>query len=288
MVTKSKSKRLPRPALGEVRGSRQPGVVMALSRERIAAVAMALVDREGLETFSTRRLGRELGCEAMSIYHHFPSKAHLMDALVDLMLAEARVAMPDDAGWLDRLRLAAHGFRAMALRHPRFFPFFAVHRLNTASGVAYIDGIIGILRDAGFGEVIASKGDAAALRDLVLARAKSKQLKKANPIIYLAGADLARDLASELGENGFTVVTQTTSELPASIEPLFSGEDVLRFHGVVRHRHRVVVIENKLLAQHLEHARDQVEEVRRVRRVDHIETFASEHQPSMLCAGEIA
>jgi len=129
---------------------------MALSRERIAAVAMTLVDREGLETFSTRRLGRELGCEAMSIYHHFPSKAHLMDALVDLMLAEARVAMPDGAGWLDRLRLAAHGFRAMALRHPRFFPFFAVHRLNTASGVAYIDGIIGILRAAGF-----SDGDAA-------------------------------------------------------------------------------------------------------------------------------
>jgi uroporphyrinogen-III synthase len=44
----------------------------------------------------------------------------------------------------------------------------------------------------------------------VLASAKSKRLKKASPILYLAGADLARDLASELGENGFTVVTQTT------------------------------------------------------------------------------
>ena len=127
-----------------------------LSRERIAAAALALVDREGLAALSTRRLGDELGCEAMSIYHHIPNKAHLMDALVDLMLAEARVPAADEGNWLDRLRLAAHGFRKMALMHPKFFPFFAVHRLNTASGVAFINGIIGILREAGF-----SDGDAA-------------------------------------------------------------------------------------------------------------------------------
>lgn len=128
----------------------RPGV--ALSRERIAAAALALVDREGLAGLSTRRLGDELGCEAMSVYHHFPSKAHLMDALVDLMLAEARVAMTEEWGWLERLRRAAHGFRAMALKHPKFFPFFAVHRLNTLAGVGYIDSIIGILRDAGFSD----------------------------------------------------------------------------------------------------------------------------------------
>jgi AcrR family transcriptional regulator len=124
----------------------------ALSRERIAAVALALVDREGLAALSTRRLGDELGCEAMSIYHHFPNKAHLMDALVDLMLAEARVPTAGEGAWLERLRGAAHGFRAMALMHPRFFPFFAVHRLNTPSGVAYINGVIGILREAGFSD----------------------------------------------------------------------------------------------------------------------------------------
>jgi AcrR family transcriptional regulator len=123
-----------------------------LSRERIAAAAMALVDRDGLAALSTRRLGDELGCEAMSIYHHFPSKAHLMDALIDLMLAEAHVAMEPQWDWRERLRRAACGFRAMALKHPAFFPFFAVHRLNTQAGVAYIDGIIGILRDAGFSD----------------------------------------------------------------------------------------------------------------------------------------
>ncbi len=78
-------------------------------------------------------------------------------------------------------------------------PLFAVgeHTANAA-------------RDAGFSEVTVAKGDAGALRDLVLARVKAKRLNKAAQLLYLAGADLARDLASELGEKGFTVVTHTT------------------------------------------------------------------------------
>ena len=65
-------------------------------------------------------------------------------------------------------------------------------------------------REARFETVISAKGDAASLRDIVLASVKAKTLKKASPLLYLAGADLARDLAGELGERGFTVVTQTT------------------------------------------------------------------------------
>ena len=78
-------------------------------------------------------------------------------------------------------------------------PLFAVGE-HTASAA----------RSLGFETVISAKGDATSLRDLVLAGAKAKTLKKASPLLYLAGADLARDLAGELGERGFTVVTQTT------------------------------------------------------------------------------
>ena len=63
---------------------------------------------------------------------------------------------------------------------------------------------------AGFHNVIPASGDAAGLRDCVLAGVKAKELKKASTLLYLAGADLARDLAGELGERGFTVVTHTT------------------------------------------------------------------------------
>ena len=63
---------------------------------------------------------------------------------------------------------------------------------------------------AGFAKVISASGDAAGLRDSVLASVKAKELKKGCTLLYLAGADLARDLAGELGERGFSVVTQTT------------------------------------------------------------------------------
>lgn len=65
-------------------------------------------------------------------------------------------------------------------------------------------------RRVGFTHVIPANGDAASLRDLVLARVKAKELKKASTLLYLAGADLARDMAGELGESGLRVMTQTT------------------------------------------------------------------------------
>ena len=73
---------------------------------------------------------------------------------------------------------------------------------------------------AGFDNVIPANGDAASLRDSVLASVKAKELKKASPLLYLAGADLARDLAGELGERGFTIVTHTTYRMiPVSSLP---------------------------------------------------------------------
>jgi uroporphyrinogen-III synthase len=65
-------------------------------------------------------------------------------------------------------------------------------------------------RDAGFAQVVSAKGDAGALRDGVVKRAKKLGLKNGASLLYLAGADLSRDLAGELGAHGFHVVTQTT------------------------------------------------------------------------------
>ena len=108
-------------------------------------------------------------------------------------------------------------------------PLFAVGE-HTASAASAI----------GFGHVIVAKGDAASLRDLVVASVKAKALKKTRPLLYLAGADLARDLAGELGECGFTVVTQTTyrmiplSNLPREVCDAFVAneiEAVLHYSG---------------------------------------------------------
>jgi uroporphyrinogen-III synthase len=87
-------------------------------------------------------------------------------------------------------------------------------------------------RRAGFANVIAANGDATSLRDAVLAAVKSKTLKKASTLLYLAGADLARDLAGELGERGFTVVTHTTyrmipsASLPREVCDAFAANGI--------------------------------------------------------------
>lgn len=119
----------------------------ALSRERIVQAALALVAREGLAEFSTRKLGRELGCEAMSLYHFFPSKQHLLDALVEHAIES--MAVPDPGlPALERVRRACDEYRAMAHRYPKLFPLVAVHRLNTPAGVRFIERILGMVRDA--------------------------------------------------------------------------------------------------------------------------------------------
>jgi AcrR family transcriptional regulator len=109
-----------------------------LSKERILAEALQLVDERGLAGLTTRRLGIRLGCEAMSIYHHFPGKQHLLDAMV----ARAYAGIREPAADLDpiaRLRFIVREYRAMAQRHPRLFPLIAVHRTDTPAGVAYME-----------------------------------------------------------------------------------------------------------------------------------------------------
>jgi AcrR family transcriptional regulator len=127
-----------------------------LSRETIAAAALALIDREGVDALSFRRLGQELGCEAMSLYHYFPSKAHLLDAVIDNVFG-ALVLPPPDRDWIGRLRKACRSYRAMALAHPRLYPLIAVHRMNTPVGVRKLDEVIGLFREAGFDDETAAR-----------------------------------------------------------------------------------------------------------------------------------
>ena len=132
-------------------------------------------------------------------------RARGFEVLCAPMLRFEAVAFQDeaDANYGAVIVTSANALRAIApqLGNSRLLklPLFAVGEHTAAAA-----------REAGFGEVIASKGDAGELRDLVVASAKSKQLKRTSPLLYLAGADLARDLAGELGENGFTVMTRTT------------------------------------------------------------------------------
>lgn len=87
-------------------------------------------------------------------------------------------------------------------------------------------------REAGFVDVIVAGGDAAALRETLLKSARDKIVKKKSTLLYLAGAELSRDLAGELGADGFDVVTQTTyrmapvSHLPREVCDGFAAHGI--------------------------------------------------------------
>jgi uroporphyrinogen-III synthase len=92
-------------------------------------------------------------------------------------------------------------------------PHLKGHRMLELPLFAVGEHTAAAARRAGFTHVVSANGNAANLRDLVLASLKAKELKKASTLLYLAGAELARDLASELEESGFRVVTHTTYKM---------------------------------------------------------------------------
>ncbi|MET9339696.1 TetR/AcrR family transcriptional regulator [Nonomuraea sp. NPDC003804] len=90
-----------------------------LSREHIVAEAVRLLDEEGLEALSMRRLGQRLGAGATSLYRHVASKDELIELVVDEVYGEMRVPDADGpAGWRSATTECAHSLRAMILRHP--------------------------------------------------------------------------------------------------------------------------------------------------------------------------
>lgn len=109
-----------------------------LSADRIVTEAMALIDSGGLDALSFRSLGKRLGCEAMSIYHYFPSKQHLIDALVTLCLNEIEIPEPG-LSRRDHLRQFCLNWRATAIRHAAFAPILFTHRLNHPEALAWLD-----------------------------------------------------------------------------------------------------------------------------------------------------
>ena len=101
----------------------------SLSRSRVLRTAVALIDAEGLAELSMRRLGHELGVEAMALYRYVPSRQHLLDGIVETVIdelyADPQVHLLPHHSWQEYLVRLAHGVRRMALAHPQVFPLVA-------------------------------------------------------------------------------------------------------------------------------------------------------------------
>ncbi|HKF18201.1 MAG TPA: TetR/AcrR family transcriptional regulator C-terminal domain-containing protein [Candidatus Dormibacteraeota bacterium] len=121
-----------------------------LNRDRVAAAALALLEREGPTAFSMRRLGAELGVEAMALYKHFPSRAAIVDAALALVLAELGPPAAGSGRWQEELRRWGRDLRAVALRHPRIFPLLVTSGLDSPGALPYAAVMTAVLERAGF------------------------------------------------------------------------------------------------------------------------------------------
>ena len=126
-----------------------------LTRQRVLAAALRLVDDEGLDALTRRRLGQELGRDAMALYRHAPDRAALLDGIVELVLDELDI--PDGGqDWQTQLSRTAHDFRRLALAHPHVVGLIVTRPLATPLGLRPLgtlrplERLLRVLVDAGF------------------------------------------------------------------------------------------------------------------------------------------
>lgn len=120
-----------------------------LSRERVLRASIALADQSGIESLTMRRLGQELGVEAMSLYNHVTNKDDILDGIVDLVLGDIDVPA-SGTDWKSAMRQRAMSAHAVLLAHP-WAAMLMMSRYNIGPGMTrHLDATLGRLREGGF------------------------------------------------------------------------------------------------------------------------------------------
>jgi AcrR family transcriptional regulator len=124
-----------------------------LSRERVLEAAVVLADGAGIEALSMRKLGDQLGVEAMSLYKHVANKDDLLDGMVDRVFAEIELSTGEPC-WRTAVRGRAVSVREVLRRHPWAVPLMQSRTNPGPSTLGHLDALIGVLRGAGFSVVL--------------------------------------------------------------------------------------------------------------------------------------
>jgi TetR/AcrR family tetracycline transcriptional repressor len=143
-----------------------------ITRDLLLDAAMQIVDAEGLEALTMRRLGHAVGAVPAMAYRFFADKSQLVEALADRLFAQARdqgsgAELPTaGARWpteLERLRLVAHGIRRALLAHPALAAAAVRRPPRQEATLRGVDAGLGLLLSAGLGPEDAAKGYQAVL-----------------------------------------------------------------------------------------------------------------------------
>lgn len=120
-----------------------------VTRERALTAAVAIADADGLAALTMRRLAKELGVEAMSLYHHVANKDEVLDGITDLVVGEISVP-PRGTHWRAAMRERAISAHEVLLAHP-WAAMMIMSRLIVGPGITrYLDSTLGRLREGGF------------------------------------------------------------------------------------------------------------------------------------------
>jgi AcrR family transcriptional regulator len=126
-----------------------------ITRERVLATALEIIDRDGVQGLSMRRLARALDRDPMILYRHAPSKTALLDGVAEIVLAQLKVDSADP-DWAGQLRAVARDYRRLALAHPHVVPLLVTRPLATPLGLRPqgtlrpLEDILALLMRAGF------------------------------------------------------------------------------------------------------------------------------------------
>ena len=119
------------------------------------AAALEIIDRDGTDALSMRRLARALNRDPMILYRHAPNKAALLDGVAETVLAQLHVDSADP-DWAGQLRAVARRYRALALAHPHAVPLIVTRPLATPlalrplGALRPLEDILALLTRAGF------------------------------------------------------------------------------------------------------------------------------------------
>lgn len=205
----------------------------ALTGDRIVTAAIDLIEREGVDALSMRRVAAELGVAAMSLYYHVPNKAALLDAVAERIVSGLDLA--DDPGLSaeDRARRLMRGFRKVTHDHPRCIQLILTRSADSPATLRLVEQTLTIARAAGFEGLHAARVAQTflsyALGSLVREAGAARALKN-----LPAGVDLARWLGNLDPAEYPSVVSLSEDDLTFDPEAEFEYGLELLLNGLRR------------------------------------------------------
>lgn len=193
-----------------------------LSRARVSGEALKLIDREGLDALSMRRLGAKLGVEAMSLYRYVDAKEALFDGVSAQLWSEIRIPDEHASDWKGAVRETAHSLRRVARGHPNSFSLLLGRPTLSEPALRVFDALLRTFHAAGFGGALAAQA-----LGTVVAYALGYSMVEHNCKLGQPEAAVRRCITPEAAGR-FTDVAEAFAECDTNVQFDFGLDTLLR------------------------------------------------------------